>query len=200
MTKPTRYRIEDGVYCVDVRVEKLEQLFDNRDPAPFRERDLDPALVEYLFDAAEDLAGSGRFRVIFWFGADAATDKLEPAYRAHFAYELERLARTRARLRRTGHVSLVVAVAMLLALVSLAQLAPRIPGVGHALREGLTIAGWVVMWRPIQTLFYDWVPLRRDRGILTHLQQAPLDIRSGTPPIQSITPSGVLGSAAARSG
>jgi hypothetical protein len=28
----------------------MEQLFDNRDPAPFGDRDLDPALVEYLLD------------------------------------------------------------------------------------------------------------------------------------------------------
>jgi hypothetical protein len=29
------------------------------------------------------------------------------------------------------------------------------------LRESLTIAGWVAMWRPTQIYLYDWWPLRR---------------------------------------
>ena len=44
MAQHARYRIEDGVHCVDIRIDKLDRLFDNRKPAPFRERDLDPAL------------------------------------------------------------------------------------------------------------------------------------------------------------
>lgn len=47
----SRYRVENGEASVDVRIAKIEQLIDNRDPAPFRERDLDPDLVEYLLDA-----------------------------------------------------------------------------------------------------------------------------------------------------
>ena len=30
-------------------------------------------------------------------------------------------------------------------------------------KEGLTIAGWVAMWRPMQIYPYDWLPLRRGR-------------------------------------
>lgn len=37
-------------------------LFDNRDPAPFRRRDLDPGLVEYLVDAGYDVAAAERIR------------------------------------------------------------------------------------------------------------------------------------------
>jgi hypothetical protein len=33
------------------------------------------------------------------------------------------------------------------------------------LRESLTIAGWVAMWRPMEIYLYDWWPLRR-RGRL----------------------------------
>src|SRR5690349_3847789 len=61
-----RYRTEGDVHCVDVRLNTVEQLFDNRDPAPFRERDLDPDLVEYLFAAGEDLVSHGKFKIVFW--------------------------------------------------------------------------------------------------------------------------------------
>ena len=62
----SRYRLEEGVPCVDVKINNIEQLFDNRDPAPFRERDLDPGLAEYLRDAAEDLAVARTYRIVFW--------------------------------------------------------------------------------------------------------------------------------------
>src|SRR5262245_53774597 len=46
-----RYRVEEGRPWADVYVERVAQIFDKRDPAPFRTRDLDPDLVDYLRDA-----------------------------------------------------------------------------------------------------------------------------------------------------
>jgi len=48
MTTGARYRVEDGRSWIDIRVAQSRQLFDGRDPAPFRERDLDDDAVEYL--------------------------------------------------------------------------------------------------------------------------------------------------------
>ena len=55
MATHPRYRVDAGAHCIDVRLTSIEQLFDNRDPAPFRSRDLDPDLLEYLVAAGEDL-------------------------------------------------------------------------------------------------------------------------------------------------
>lgn len=43
---PQRYRREEGAVCIDLRLRSERQLFDLRDPAPFRERDLDHAALE----------------------------------------------------------------------------------------------------------------------------------------------------------
>jgi len=175
-----RYRIENDQHCIDVQLATLDQFFDNRDPAPFRERDLDPDLVEYLVAAAEDLS-RGLFRVAFWFAASVATEKVEAAYRAHFAYEIERIDRARKRERRTGQLSFLIGTMLLVLLVAFAQLAARIPRIGHALGEGLTISSWVVMWRPIHTLIYDWIPSRRSRKSMARLHAAAIDVREGSP-------------------
>jgi len=37
MTTHARYRIEDGRSCIDIKIRHSSQLFDRRDPAPFRE-------------------------------------------------------------------------------------------------------------------------------------------------------------------
>ena len=43
-----RYRTSGDKSLIEVRVKNAQQLFDVRDPAPFRERDLDDDFVEYI--------------------------------------------------------------------------------------------------------------------------------------------------------
>jgi predicted flavoprotein YhiN len=50
------------------------------------------------------------------------------------------------------------------------------------LREGLIIFAWVVMWRPVDMLIYDWIPLRRERRVLSRLRSAPVEVRTGKGP------------------
>jgi len=179
-----RYRVENGEPCVDVRIVNIEQLFDNRDPAPFRERDLDPDLVEYLLAAGEDLGSHATFRMVFWLEKPCQPGEIEAAVRAHFAYELDRLERRRRRQRRTGQIALLLGGTLIIALLSLAQVVGRaVPGsIGAALREGLVISSWVVMWRPVEILIYDWIPVRRERRVMQRLLAAPIDVRIGSGP------------------
>jgi hypothetical protein len=183
MADQHRYRIEDGQHCVDIRLNTVEQLFDNRDPAPFRERDLDPDLVEYLVGAAEDLVALGKFKVIFWIAQPCAPAEVQTGYRAHFEYELERVARRSRRQRRTGQIALVLGLVLLVALLSLSELLDGSSSrVVRALREGLAILSWVVMWRPVEALIYDWLPIRRESKIMRRLHDAPTEVRPGKGP------------------
>lgn len=60
-----RYRFEGTTPCVDVRAQRVEHLFDNRDPAPFRARDLDPDLASYLVASTD--------HGVVMFGGEGAT-------------------------------------------------------------------------------------------------------------------------------
>ena len=184
VTDHSRYRIENGEPIVDVKLASIERIFDNRDPAPFRERDLDPALVEYLVSAGEDLVSSPRFRIVFWLEKAGEPDQIEPAFRAHFDYELERIDRQRRRQRRIGQIALLFALVLIIALMSLAQLIGSIAhsSIGIGLKEGLVISCWVLMWKPVEVLVYDWIPWRRERKVLRKLLVMPIDVRTGRGP------------------
>jgi hypothetical protein len=179
-----RYRVDNGEPAIDIRLGNIEQMFDNRDPAPFRERDLDLDLVEYLMAAGEDLTPQGEFRVVFWIEKPCQPNEIEGAFRAHFDYELDRLRRRRRRHRRSGMIALAIAVTLVVVLLSLSQLvATEIPGsLGVALKEGLVISSWVVMWRPIEILIYDWIPVWRERKVMNALLRAPIEVRTGKGP------------------
>jgi hypothetical protein len=178
------YRVENGEPCIDVKVKSVEQLFDNRDPAPFRERDLDPTLADYLRDASDDLYGSKSFRVVFWVEEPCLPAEVEMGVRAHFEYVLERSRRMRAGRRRVGQLALLLAVILVVALLSLAKLvADAFPGqLGSGLSEGLVISSWVVMWRPVEVLIYDWIPVWQERRVVSKLLAAPVELRIGTGP------------------
>ena len=184
MLEQSRYRFEDGEPCVDVKLSSIEQIFDNRDPAPFRDRDLDPELAQYLLDAGEDLSAHARLRVVFWLDRAPVGKEIEQAVHAHFEDEIRRIGRSRRRRRRTGQVSLVLAMVLVITLLSLSQLVAKLlPGsLGTGLEEGLVIASWVVMWRPVDVLIYDWIPTRHERKVATKLLEAPIEVRVGTGP------------------
>jgi hypothetical protein len=178
-TDAPRYRIDNGEAIVDVRVTSVGNLFDNRDPAPFRQRDLDPALVEYLVDAGYDVAAAERVRIVFRVKEACAPSDVENGVHAHFEYELARLQRKRREQMRTGWVTLAVAIVAVVALVGLAELVERVIAgtLGAGIKEALLISGWVLMWRPIELLIYDGIPWRRQRRVLRRLLAASIEIR-----------------------
>ena len=187
MHPSSRYRIEDGMPCIDVQAQRIEQLFDNRDPAPFRERDLDPDLADYLLAGGEDLSSHERLSVVFWLPQDTIDHEIEHAFRAHFEDMIARMARQRRRSRRTGAVMLVLGSVLVILLLAAAQLVGSVvPGaIGTALSEGLVISSWVVLWRPVEILLYGGIPVRQERRVVERLLRAAVVVRSGVPPHQA---------------
>lgn len=51
-TRKHRYKHAEGKRWIEVRVKSSQQLFDARDPAPFRDRDLDDDFIEYILSSA----------------------------------------------------------------------------------------------------------------------------------------------------
>lgn len=181
--QPAGYRIEGDRTCIDIRLHGTQQLFDGRDPAPFRERDLDQDAVDYIRASAEEIPLSRALKLVLIFDEPAAMSlsaaEIESAVRTQFEYECARVNRLLRQQRRFGQVALAVGLSVLVLFLSLAELTPRLPG-GHAreiLREGLVITGWVAMWRPIEVLLYDWWPLVQNRKQVLRILSAQVDVR-----------------------
>lgn len=197
MASKSRYRVEGATRCVDIRLRSRRQLFDNRDPAPFRERDLDPAAVEVLLVAAAEIGQPHPMKIVFHFTdpEDATIDDamMRDAFRAHFEHELDLAERRLSENFRLGRRLAMIGLAVLGLFLSLAELTGRLPvGVLRSvLREGLTITGWVAMWRPAEVLLYDWLPLVDSRRNVRRVLAAALEIRSaagGEPATSSLAP------------
>lgn len=184
MTSATapRYRIEGGKTCIDIRLKTAHQLFDGRDPAPFRERDLDEDAVDYIVGAFEELPGKTEVKIVFWMaeapGTPIPTETIREAVKAFFEGEVGRLNRRLRQHLRTGQFALGGGLVILALFLSLAEMTSLLPEgtLRDILREGLVIIGWVAMWRPLDVLLYDWLPLSRERKLFERIAATEIEV------------------------
>lgn len=163
---------------IQVRVGELGQLFNSIDPSPFRERDLDPDCEEFIVAWAREFPPNEPLRIEILVERARPPPELltqtEPAVRQHFVRSASLQQLKLRRLLREGRLSLTIGVATLVVCISTATLAPleELGTFGEILRESLVIAGWVVMWNPLEVLLYGQWPVRRERRLLERLANA----------------------------
>lgn len=183
MMTRTRYRVEDGRLCIDLKVRQSRQLFDGRDPAPFHERDLDDDAVTYLLGAAQEIPRKQPLAIVVTISEEPAPrlapDVIVEAVRGHFTYEGEQVERRLRDHVRRGQMILGVGLTVLVVFLTLAEFTVSLPAwpLRDILREGLVITGWVAMWRPLEVLLYDWWPLIDERRQVRRILDAPVSIR-----------------------
>lgn len=178
-----RYRRENGAVVIEIAVKNSRQLFNESDPAPFRERDLDDDFVTYVVSAIQEFRVQTKMKLeIFMTDED---DKLidrnviREAIRTYFEYETK-LARSNLRKRLhmarffffMGFATLFVCLSIAHFIVSLKLNSPA----ADIVREGFVISGWVAMWRPIEVLLYDWWPIREQRKFYDKISKLEVSI------------------------
>jgi hypothetical protein len=172
-----------GCQVIEVHIGELNQLFNAMDPAPFRERDLDPNAEEFIVGWARELHHDQPLALVVHLDREPPTEQtvtvLKDAVQKFFR---ERARVTRQKLRllfRTGRLSLVIGLLFLAASVLGGDLIAsmleesRFAGV---IQESLLIGGWVAMWRPLEVFLYDWWPIRREARLFDRLAAMPVRI------------------------
>lgn len=92
-------------------------------------------------------------------------------------------------LMKEGRMALVTGVAFLIVCETIAQLLPATPDSWHGLlREGLTIIGWVAMWRPVEIYLYRWWPLLRLERVYRNLSAAQVEVKSSSRSVLGLPP------------
>jgi hypothetical protein len=169
---------------LELQVGEMRQLFNAMDPAPFRERDLDPQAVAYILDWGREIPAGRPLGLVVHLSREPATAEHAAMLRdAVDAYFRQRAVATRLQLRRlfrTGRVSLLIGVAFLGGAIMLGELVAGLvskESYGSIIKESFVIGGWVALWRPLEIFLYDWWPLRAEARLQDRL--AEMDVRVG---------------------
>ena len=169
------------LYLSDTR-----QLFNSMDPAPFRERNLDPEAAAYIVQWAEEAPSARPLGMVLHLGSGpvAATEAsvVRDSVRDYFQ---RRAAATRRQLQqmfRLGRYSLLIALVFLAVVVvigeSLASVVSR-ERYAALIEHSLVIGAWVALWRPLEIFLYDWWPVRAEARLYDRL--GVMDVRVVAP-------------------
>lgn len=175
-----RYQQADGeVLYIDVTAQGLRDLYQDYDrQSPYAKRDLDPDVVEYLVDGAED---AGNRTVILRFHLNEAPgeegeQRLSKSVETYFLYEdrLEKIERRK--ILRTNLILFSVGLAVLAGAVLLRQPSEEdLPLMNQFLVQGLLVAAWMSIWEGMSNFILEWPGHLRMSRIYRKLAAAPVE-------------------------
>ncbi len=171
----------DGVEWLELRVGEMKQLFNMMDPAPFRERDIDPNAETYVVEWGQEARADGPLGLVVPLGREPATPEaahvLSDAFHEYFRRRARAARQRLRRLFRVGRVSLAIGLAFLAAAILLGEfLSGLVDDERYAwiVEESFIIGGWVALWRPLEIFLYDWWPIRSEARLLDRLGEMKL--------------------------
>jgi hypothetical protein len=176
------------VDVIDVHIASLGQIFDEMDPAPYEERDLNPRLEQFIVNWSRELPRRAPVNLHLRVDqASTAPDAAAVAGESIRRYFRGRGVATRLGLRRLfahGRIALLIGLSFLAVALAVSRLLNTVgePGGLIALiEESLVVGGWVALWRPLEVFLYDWWPIVADARLFDRLGQMPVEIIFGAP-------------------
>ncbi len=167
---------------IEVRIDRLDELVDERDPTPSPGKDLNPYVSEWILSWANELPSDQALGIRLHVGEpvdEHREARAEAAMQAAFDYESGIEERKLHALLREGRVSLLIGLVALAISIFASEAIAAGEGALVILKEGLIVAGWVAMWKPIHLYLYDWWPIRREIRMYRRLAEAPVEVVSG---------------------
>jgi hypothetical protein len=180
-----RYKHHEGKRWIEVRVRTLQQLFDARDPAPFRERDLDDDFVEYILSTFKEFPISTPLKIVIHIEENEtpqlSKEAIREGIRSYFSYQIDLQRRDLKNFLRRAQMFLLIGLVILVTCISVAQnlASPSASGAIGILREGIVIFGWVSIWKPIELVLFDWYPLYEKIRYYKKLWRTEIEILFG---------------------
>jgi len=180
---------------IAVHVAELRQLFNEIDPAPFRNKDLDPDAEEFIVGWSREAPVGARLALLVDVDhPNGLVDEAALLREAVHEFFKQRALVARRRLRqlfRDGRTSLLIGLAFLGASIGIGDLIATWTTesrLGQIFRESLLIGGWVAMWRPLEVFLYDWWPIRAEARLFDRLATMPVRLASRSRASVAVSP------------
>jgi len=166
---------------IELELREVNKLFNSMDPSPFHDKDLNRDAEEFVVSWAQEYSFNQPLKLTIHLENMPTQDPtalMTEAVHNFFAYRTNLNRLEFRRLMAQGRTSLAIGLAFLAGCLAISNLLLGkvvSPWAGFV-RESLTIAGWVAMWRPVQIYLHDWWPIRRRGRILSKLSTMPVEV------------------------
>jgi hypothetical protein len=171
-------RTDDNKIIIDIAAGKVSDLYNDLDKhAPYRKKELDPELVDYLIDSTSEIGSKDfviQFRLAELAGGKLIT-RVQTSIHNYFQYLIALEFRELTRMVRSSCILLTIGVVILVCDVMLTEkIADHETVLGNVFTEGLNVAAWVSLWNAIANFLIDWAPRRRQIKMYRRISKAPI--------------------------
>jgi hypothetical protein len=173
---------------ITLHLHDVKHLFVQPDFDPFGEHELYVSGIEYLVTVMQSSSLRKPLKTRILLPPEqltlAASLDLKQAIARYCRFKLDANKREFASLLWVGTKAMQTGILMLVACLSLAALVESThvftAFVSSILSEGLTVIGWVSLWRPVEVLLYDWWPSWRERRVYERILRMQVEVASDT--------------------
>ncbi len=169
---------------IELKLTDLNQLFNSMDPSPFHERDLDHNAEEFIVSWAREHPRQHALNLVIHLtnepaGVDSPQRLVSESVTHYFDYQANMTLLELKRLMREGRAALGVGLLFLILCQITVNLLHTSPSGNWQsfVREGLSIIGWVAMWKPLDIYLYRWWPLHTLRRLYQRLARMTVEVR-----------------------
>lgn len=154
----------DGVWELPLVLETVAEASETTIPLPLPYRKLNAEVLEYLEDFAQQMPKGEEARIVVYLPIEeiqqGLEQKLNKVLDIYGDARLEKLKREEKRALGASLSALAWGFAFMLVCQIIGVLAdfPKHPTLTNTISEGFLVLGWVALWKPFETLLFDWRP------------------------------------------
>ncbi|GIU69318.1 MAG: hypothetical protein KatS3mg002_0554 [Candidatus Woesearchaeota archaeon] len=178
------YVDKNKIQLIEIKIKKINQLFNSFDPSPFLEKDLDDDAFEYIVSSVEEHPLKVKQKIVIHLPKKELNkineDEIKRAIHHHFKYRKKISERSIRKKIEEGQLSFIIGIIFLASCLILGKIISNNYNtiLSNIIVEGLTISGWVAMWKPISNILYDWWPLNKDKKIYDKIANMDIEFRT----------------------
>ncbi len=173
----------DGIWELPLVLETVSEANGTTIPLPLPYRKLNAEVLEYLEDVAQQMPKGEEARIVVYLPMEqiqpGLEQKLNKVIDIYGDVRLARLKREEKRALRAALSALAWGFAFMLVCQIFGVFAdfPEHPTLTNTISEGFLVLGWVALWKPFETLLFDWRPSVQRRKLHEGLATMPVVLR-----------------------
>jgi len=178
------YKKENNKFVIDIQIDDIDQMYDKRDPTPFKKKDLDDDAYEYILTSAYEI-GKTKYNKIKIIIKDQPSEErvssLKYAIKDFFEYRQYITYKKFKNILFQGLKSLIIGLLFLAFSIAFANSSYQFIDNSffkEFFKELCLLIGWVSMWKPVNIFLYEWWPLRDQFQHLKSLSRCEIEIKT----------------------
>jgi hypothetical protein len=150
--------------------------FNRQDPAPMYKRQLSHGFEDYIMNCIKTAGRETTFHYRISYHCEEEKEYADPlifAIRRHFAERKAIVHASFEKFKKRSYTLLFLSLGVVMACQGLVPLLLDAQYRLHSgLSNGLDVFSWVILWRPIDKLIFQWNPFLKDISIADRLEKA----------------------------